>query len=198
MNLVERHLEDHLKTIERLRSQAGAIERLGSMMIDSLEAGGCVFWFGNGGSAADSQHLAAELVGRFERERVGIPSMALTTDSSALTAIGNDHGFDRIFARQVEALCRPRDLVVGISTSGNSANVLRAIEAARARGVKAAGLTGRDGGRLKDLVDACILVPSDNTARIQEAHILTGHILCDMVESRIAETIGVQPHESRD
>lgn len=175
-----------MRTIERLRGQGVTIARIATTMIDSLSRGGCVFWLGNGGSAADSQHLAAELVGRFERERPGLASIALTTDSSALTAIGNDLGFDRLFARQVEALCRPPDLVIGISTSGNSPNVLRAIETARNIGIETVGLSGRDGGQLRELADTCLVVPSANTARIQEAHILIGHILCDMVESHFA------------
>lgn len=165
---------------------AGDLERIAGLMINALAGGGRIFWLGNGGSAADSQHLASELVGRFERERPGLAAIALTTDSSALTAIGNDYGFDQVFARQVEALCRPGDLVIGISTSGNSPNVLRAMEMARAMGVGTAGLSGRDGGRLKGLVDACLVAPADNTARIQEVHLLAGHILCDLVEARFA------------
>lgn len=186
MSEIDRHIDDHMATIGNLRGHSADIERIGALMITCLTSGGCVFWLGNGGSAADSQHLAAELVGRFERERAGIASIALTTDSSALTAIGNDCGFDRVFARQVEALCRPQDLVIGISTSGDSPNVLRAIETARTRGIKTAGLSGYDGGQLRGLVDACLVAPSRNTARIQEAHILVGHILCDMVESHVA------------
>jgi len=157
-------------------------------MIACMRDGGCIFWLGNGGSAADSQHLAAELVERFEMERPGIRSVALTTDTSALTAIGNDEGFERIFARQIEALGRPGDLVMAISTSGNSPNVLAAVTIARALGLTTVGLTGRDGGRLKALADICLIVPSENTARIQEAHILVGHILCDLAEQHVAAT----------
>jgi len=181
--MIAQHLEDHRQTIERLRGLSADIERIATLMIACLASGGRIFWLGNGGSAADSQHLASELVGRFERDRPGLASIALTTDSSALTAIGNDYGFDMIFARQVEALCRPGDLIIGISTSGNSPNVLRALEKARALGIETVGLGGRDGGRLKALADACLIVPSDNTARIQEAHLLAGHILCDLVEA---------------
>lgn len=184
--MIDRHLDDHLRTIERLREQSAAIEGIAGLMIDCLAVGGRVFWLGNGGSAADSQHLASELVGRFERDRPGLASLALTTDSSALTAIGNDYGFDQIFARQVEALCRPGDLVIGISTSGNSPNVLKAMEKARALGARTAGFGGRGGGHLKDVVDACLIVASDNTARIQEAYLLAGHILCDLVETHFA------------
>ncbi len=182
-DMISRHIDDHLRAIECLRDLSVDIEAIAALMIACLEAGGRIFWLGNGGSAADSQHLASELVGRFERDRPGLASIALTTDTSALTAIGNDYGFDLIFARQIEALCRPPDLVIGISTSGNSPNVLRALEKAHALGLGTAGLCGRDGGRLRELVDACLIVPVDNTARIQEAHILAGHILCALVEA---------------
>ena len=184
--MIDRHLDDHLRTIARLRDHKADIEAIAGLMIDCLASGGRIFWLGNGGSAADSQHLASELVGRFERDRPGLASLALTTDSSALTAIGNDYGFDQIFARQVEALCRPGDLVIGISTSGNSPNVLRALERARALGIATAAFSGRDGGRLKDLAEACLIAPTDNTARVQEAHLLAGHILCDLVEAHFA------------
>jgi D-sedoheptulose 7-phosphate isomerase len=187
MSEILRHISDHQRTIEALHAQVPAIEQLVDRVIRCLEDGGCVFWLGNGGSAADCQHLAAELVGRFERERRGYASIALTTDSSILTSVSNDYGFERVFVRQIEALCRPRDLVIGISTSGNSANVLNALEAARSQGASTVGLGGRDGGRLKEVTDLCVIVPVDNTARIQEAHILIGHILCDLVESRFAE-----------
>jgi D-sedoheptulose 7-phosphate isomerase len=184
---IERHIDNHLATIEALRPQLPIIEQIGDLMSERLEAGGCIFWMGNGGSAADCQHLAAELVGRFERERSGIASLALTADTSVLTSVANDYGFETIFSRQVEALCGPQDLLIAISTSGNSPNVLNAIETARARGVRSVGLTGRDGGRLGELVDIALIASSDNTARIQEAHILIGHILCDLAEHRICQ-----------
>jgi D-sedoheptulose 7-phosphate isomerase len=183
---IDRHLADHLSTIEALRSQRSVIETIGTMIVDCLRRGGCVFWLGNGGSAADCQHLAAELVGRFERDRRGLASIALTTDTSALTSIANDYGFDQIFSRQVEALCGPSDLVIGISTAGNSPNVLAAIQTAAGQGIQTAGMSGRDGGKLKALTDVCLIVPAENTARIQEAHILVGHILCDLAESQLA------------
>ena len=185
MSEIQRHIGNHLRTIEALRGETPVIHRIADYLVDCLSGRHCVFWAGNGGSAADCQHLAAELVGRFERERSGFCSVALTTDSSVLTSVGNDYGFERIFARQVQALCRPGDLLIGISTSGNSPNVLRAVEAAKARGIRTAGLSGRGGGELKRLADACLVVPDDNTARIQEAHILVGHILCDLAERRI-------------
>lgn len=184
--IIARHLADHQRTIAALADLAGDLERIAGLMIQALTSGGRIFWLGNGGSAADSQHLASELVGRFERERPGLAAIALTTDSSALTAIGNDYGFEQVFARQVEALCRPGDLVIGISTSGNSPNVLRALERARDLGIATAALSGRDGGCLKDLAEACLIAPADNTARIQEAHLLAGHILCDLVEAHFA------------
>lgn len=186
MSDIGRHIDDHLRTIEALRSEIPAIEAIGRLLLETLQGGGCVFWLGNGGSAADCQHMAAELVGRFEQDRPGMASVALTTDTSILTSVGNDYGFEQIFARQVRALCKAGDLVIGLSTSGNSPNVLRAIEAAREVGAHTAGFSGRGGGRLKDLADACLIVPSDNTARIQEAHALAGHILCDLAERQAA------------
>jgi D-sedoheptulose 7-phosphate isomerase len=159
-------------------------------MVGCLAAGGCVFWAGNGGSAADSQHLASELVGRFERERRAIASVALTTDTSALTAIGNDLGFDQIFARQVEALGRAGDLLVAISTSGTSQTILRAAEVARGKGMAVIGVGWRYGGELMCTADICLVVPSWSTARIQEAHILVGHILCDLVERHFSAPDG--------
>jgi D-sedoheptulose 7-phosphate isomerase len=148
--------------------------------------GGKVLLCGNGGSAADAQHIAAEFVGRFEAERRGLPAIALTTDTSALTAITNDHGYERVFARQVEALAVPNDLVVGISTSGTSPNVLAAIMAAQKIGCRTVGMTGAAGKRLASLCDAAVLVPSVRTARIQEAHIVIGHIWCEMVDAQFA------------
>jgi D-sedoheptulose 7-phosphate isomerase len=142
---------------------------------------------GNGGSAADSQHLAAELVGRFARERRGLASMALTTDTSILTALANDYCFDHVFSRQIEALCFPQDMVVAISTSGNSKNVLLGVSAAKKIGACTVGLSG-ESGKLAEMVDMCISVPTHTTARIQEAHILVGHILCDSVERAFCRT----------
>ena len=138
---------------------------------------------GNGGSAADSQHIAAEIVGRFKKERKGMPAIALTTDTSILTSVGNDYGYDYIFARQIEALCRPEDLVIGITTSGNSANVVRAMQAAKEIGATTVGLTGGSGGQLTAICDVNLVMPSSVTARIQEAHIFVGHSLCEILES---------------
>ncbi|MFQ6005140.1 MAG: SIS domain-containing protein [Woeseia sp.] len=178
-------IDEHLETIQAIRHLVPQLELLGLCMSDCLSNGGKILWMGNGGSAADSQHLAAELIGRFARERPGLASIALTTDTSVLTAVGNDYGYEKIFARQIEALCKPGDVVVGISTSGNSANVLAGIRAAKARDAQTIGFTGRDGGALDDVADDCLIVPSYDTARIQEAHILMGHLLCDWVEDAI-------------
>ena len=161
------------------------MERLIVRAVETLRAGGKLFFFGNGGSAADAQHLATEFTIRFERHRAPLAAIALTTDSSTLTACGNDYGFEQIFARQLEALARPGDLAIGISTSGNSPNVVAALRCASERAVTAAAFTGSTGGKLKGLADPLIAVPADSTARIQEMHILLGHILCAEVEMRL-------------
>jgi D-sedoheptulose 7-phosphate isomerase len=152
------------------------------LMIAALRGGGKVLAFGNGGSAADAQHLAAELAGRYERERPALPALALTANSSDLTAIGNDYGFEHIFARLVEAHGRPGDVAIAISTSGNSENVLRGVDAARVRGLRSIGLIGKGGGKLAARVDVAVVVPADGTARVQEAHATIVHLLCELVE----------------
>jgi D-sedoheptulose 7-phosphate isomerase len=152
------------------------------LMIAALRGGGKVLAFGNGGSAADAQHLAAELAGRYERERPALPALALTANSSDLTAIGNDYGFEQVFARLVEAHGRPGDVAIAISTSGNSENVLRGVDAARARGLRSVGLIGKGGGKLAARVDVAVVVPADGTARVQEAHATIVHLLCELVE----------------
>jgi D-sedoheptulose 7-phosphate isomerase len=157
------------------------------LIAQSLRSGGKLLFFGNGGSAADAQHLAAEFVGRFVIERDALPAIALTTDSSILTAVGNDYGFDQVFSRQVQALGQVGDVAVGISTSGNSPNVLTAIQLARKQGLKTIGLAGKDGGFLAKCVDISITVASTNAARVQECHITIGHILCELVESELSE-----------
>jgi D-sedoheptulose 7-phosphate isomerase len=156
----------------------------------SLRQGGKLMFFGNGGSAADAQHLATELTVRYKRDRAPIAAIALTTDSSALTAIGNDLGFEQLFARQITALGRAGDVAIGISTSGRSANVLRGLEAARALGIVAAGFGGGDGGAMKGLADPLLLVPSPTTARIQEMHILLGQMLCGALEIELGLVAG--------
>jgi D-sedoheptulose 7-phosphate isomerase len=175
-------LRAHAETIARLDALIPDISRLAELVQASLSRGGKIMFMGNGGSAADSQHLAAELVGRFQKERRGLASIALSTDTSILTSVGNDYGFEHVFARQVEALCRPEDVLIGISTSGNSANVLHAIEAGKSIGATTVALTGEGGGKLAALCDLTLAVPARVTARVQEAHILIGHILCELID----------------
>lgn len=176
-------IEDHARVLAAVKEKlAPVIGQVAQRLIACINGGHTIFWCGNGGSAADSQHIAAELIGRFERDRRAIASIALTTDTSILTSVGNDYGFDSIFQRQVEALVRQGDVLVGLSTSGNSPNVLKAIGQANGQGAVTIGLLGRDGGRLKNMCQLSIVVPDDNTARIQEMHILIGHILCDLIE----------------
>jgi D-sedoheptulose 7-phosphate isomerase len=165
---------------------ASLLARTADALTERFRAGGKVLIFGNGGSAADAQHFAAELLGRFARERVALPALALTTDTSSLTAIGNDYGFERVFARQLEAHGRAGDVAVGISTSGTSANVVAALALARERGLMTLALTGRGGGHLTGLADILIDVPHTDTARIQEVHGMVIHILCDLVEESFA------------
>jgi len=162
------------------------IARAAQLMADSLRGGGKVLLFGNGGSAADAQHIAAELVGRYLKERAALPAIALTANSSNVTAIANDYGYGAVFTRQVEALCKPGDVVVAISTSGNSPNVVAAVDAARAIGATSIGLTGAGGGKLLAACDVCIRFPSDDTPRVQEGHTLIGHILCELVENDLS------------
>jgi len=175
------------RNFERLQSLAPDIDRGATLMIETLRAGGTVFFCGNGGSAADAQHLAAELLGRFELERAPLPAVALSVNSSTVTAIANDYGFETVFERQILGLGRAGDLLVGLSTSGNSANVLLALQAARRIGVRTIGLTGEDGGAMAAACDLCLRVPSRITARIQEMHIAVGHIVCELAEAALAE-----------
>jgi D-sedoheptulose 7-phosphate isomerase len=162
------------------------LERAAGLMADALRGGGKLLVFGNGGSAADATHIAAEFVGRFLREREAWPALSLSDNASAVTAISNDYGFDRVFARQVEALGRPGDVALAISTSGTSANVVAAVEAARERGLATIGLTGGDGGALRELCDVCLVAPSTETPRIQEAHTTIYHVLCDLAEQALS------------
>ena len=187
---VEAHIAASIETKQASLAIAGEIARAGSLMIETLKSGGKILTCGNGGSAADAQHFAAELVCRFEVERVGLPAIALTTDSSALTAIANDYSFDRIFARQVEALGTAQDLLLAISTSGNSPNVREAIEAAGRKGMAVVALSGKSGGRIAGALgprDIELRVPSDSTARIQEVHLLMIHCLCDLIDAAFAD-----------
>ena len=164
---------------------AGEIGRVVDRVYQSLAQGGKVLLMGNGGSAGDAQHIAAELVGRYKSERKALPAIALTVDSSALTAIGNDYGYAQVFERQVEALCRPEDVVIGISTSGNSENVNRALKRARSLQAATIALLGKGGGHARECADISIIVPSVDTARIQESHITIGHIICELVEQKL-------------
>ncbi len=169
-------------------TQGAIIQAMIECIWESMQQGGKLLICGNGGSAADAQHLATECMVRLEAERAPLPAIALTTDTSLLTAAGNDYGFETIFARQVAGLGRPGDVLLAISTSGNSPNVVRAVEEAHRRGLRTLGLLGRDGGRLKDMVHIALVVPSSNTQRIQEVHITIGHILCGTLERRILST----------
>lgn len=179
---IRSRISEHLDTVQRVSDLAEDIHRIGEQLLATIRSGHRIYICGNGGSASDAQHFAAELTGRFAAERKGYPAVALTTDTSALTAIGNDYGFDRVFARQVEALGEPGDQLIGISTSGNSRNVLEAVDAAGSAGMSTIGLLGKDGGQLRDAVDEALVVPSTVTARIQEAHILILHLLCEAFE----------------
>ncbi len=170
---------------ETLDVSADAIAEAAELLVEVFRRGGKVIAFGNGGSAADAQHLAAELAGRFDRERPALPALALTANSSDLTAIGNDYGFEQVFARLVEAHGRRGDVAVAISTSGNSANVNAAVREARARGLRTLGLVGKGGGKLAALVDVAVVVPSDSTARVQETHITIAHVLCELIEGEL-------------
>ena len=169
-------------------TQGAIIQAMIECIWESMQQGGKLLICGNGGSAADAQHLATECMVRLEAERTPLPAIALTTDTSLLTAAGNDYGFETIFARQVAGLGRPGDVLMAISTSGNSPNVVRAVEEAHRRGLRTLGLLGRDGGRLKDMVHIALVVPSSNTQRIQEVHITIGHILCGTLERRMRST----------
>jgi D-sedoheptulose 7-phosphate isomerase len=176
-----------------LEEQGAAVVAAARMLAAALRAGGRVFIFGNGGSAADAQHLAAEFVNRFQVERPPLAAMALTTDTSILTAVANDYDFSEVFAKQIRALGRPEDVAWGISTSGGSPNVLRGLEMARELGLKTLALCGRDGGEMAPLADVALIVRSPNTPRIQEVHITIGHVLCDLVDYQLfPEKFGVK------
>lgn len=183
------NLNQHRELFLRLDGLAPAIGKSAELITERMRVGGKLMICGNGGSAADSQHIAAEFTGRFIADRKPLACLALSTDSSALTCIGNDYSFDEVFARQVAGLGRKEDVLIGISTSGNSRNVIRAVEEAKPLGILTIGLLGRDGGKLAALCDHSIIVPSDTTARIQEAHILIGHTICGGVE----QLLGLAP-----
>jgi D-sedoheptulose 7-phosphate isomerase len=181
-SVFQQAFSEHLDVVRAAAGQQSVLVAIAESMSAALQAGRKIFWCGNGGSAADAQHLAAEIVGRFRRNRRAMPSIALTTDTSVLTAIANDFGYDTVFSRQLEALGAPGDVLVGISTSGNSPNVVAALETARKLDIYTVALTGVGGGRMAALADYLFAVPSRDTARVQETHILAGHMLCDWIE----------------
>jgi len=179
-------LNAHIVVIQNvLKTRIPQIVECAETIFGALMSGNKILICGNGGSAADAQHIAAEFVGRYETERIALPVVALTTDTSALTALGNDYGFERIYARQVEALARPGDVLIAISTSGNSPNIISAVMSGRKSGCQVIGLTGANGKKLASLCDLCVLIPAERTARIQEAHITVGHIWCEIIDERI-------------
>ncbi|MFA4905726.1 MAG: D-sedoheptulose 7-phosphate isomerase [Candidatus Margulisiibacteriota bacterium] len=185
-NLINAELKENIAAHKLLAEDlAPKIEQAALLMIEALKAGRKIFFFGNGGSAADSQHLAAELVGRYRKERRSLPALALSTDTSILTAIGNDYGFELVFARQIEGLGEKGDVAFGLSTSGNSKNVIEGILKAKEKGLKTIGLLGGDGGRISRIVGLAIVVPCRATPRIQECHITIGHILCSLIEQEL-------------
>ena len=180
--IIKNHILEHRSVLDSVMQLDESIQKVANLFISCLDKGGTIFWCGNGGSASDSQHLAGELVGRFVGERKPLKSIALTADSAVMTCIVNDYGYEHIFSRQLEALGSKGDVLVGITTSGNSKNVLKAFEVAKNKGVSTIGLLGKGGGLAKGLVDESIIIPSNSTARVQEMHILIGHILCDLIE----------------
>jgi len=182
-SIIEFEFNEHLKITQATMESIGdSLEIAANLCIDSLKNGGKILIFGNGGSAADAQHIAAELVGRYKTERKGLPAIALTTDTSALTAIGNDCGYNQIFNRQVEALANKGDVVIGISTGGGSSNVISGLELAKNLGCKTIGFSGRGGGDMNTLCDTNLVVPAEDTARIQEMHIIIGHTICHLID----------------
>ena len=190
-DIVEKHINKNIELLNLLKTRVDVIVKIAEMIIEILRSGNKILLFGNGGSAADAQHLAAEFVGRFQLERKGLPAIALTTNTSSLTSIGNDYGFEYVFSRQVEALGKRGDLALGISTSGNAANVIEGIKEAKKIGMITVGFTGNNGGSLKklfdegNLIDLVFIAPGQETPHIQEMHIMAGHIICEIVENEL-------------
>ena len=182
MKDIEKELGEIAENFTRLTGQAAVIKQIAEMWIEALSVGNKVIFCGNGGSAADSQHLAAELMGRYKIDRAPLPALALTVDTSALTAIGNDYGYEKVFSRQLRGIGAEGDVLVGISTSGNSKNILDAFDVAKELGIRTAAFTGEGGGAMKEKADLCLTVPSSVTNNIQEMHIACGHIICGLVE----------------
>lgn len=190
MDDIEIQLQESIDTKKALLlSHLDVIRKIADTLITAFKNGHRLYLIGNGGSAADAQHIAGELIGRFKMNRRPLPAVALTTDTSVITALANDFGYDTCFARQVEALSGAGDVVLALSTSGNSKGILHAVQIARDRGAITIGFTGEDGGLLKDAVDICLKIPSDNTPRIQECHITVGHVLCSLIEKELFGTV---------
>jgi len=188
LSFARSNLEEAGRLMQAIAQDAAfleSVERAASICVAAIRNGHKIMFAGNGGSAADAQHLSAELVGRLGYERPGLPAISLATDVSALTAIGNDYGYDAVFSRQLDAVGRKGDVLISISTSGRSPNLLKAIEAAKAKGVATIGLTGATGGTMRDMCDLCLRVPSTDTQKIQEAQIVIGHILCGLIQSAL-------------
>ncbi len=184
--MIDAYFKEHIRVAEQcLTLNEFVIKEISESVVETLAKGKKILLFGNGGSAADAQHIAAEFIGRFVKERKGLPAIALTTDTSALTAIGNDYGYDRIFDRQVEALAQPGDLLIGISTSGNSTNVVNALKLGKEINCICIGLSGKDGGEMNGVCDINCIVSSNITAHIQEMHIVIGHLICKYVDENI-------------
>ena len=182
IEIIKSELNLHNEVFSKMEKLSGSIELIAKLAIDSLKSNGKIILFGNGGSAADAQHIAAELVGRYKVSRKGLSAIALTTDTSALTAISNDFGYENVFKRQLEALLNKNDLVIGISTSGNSHNVLNALDFAKSIHAKVVGFSGAQGGKMNEICDINLVIPSDDTPRIQEMHIFVGHTLCHLID----------------
>lgn len=185
--VIKKEFQEHLETINKvIETMSKPLEEASKLAVETLKNGNKILLCGNGGSAADAQHIAAELTGRYKTERRGLPGIALTTDTSALTAIGNDYGYNRVFDRQVESLANKGDLIIGISTSGNSQNVLSALKLGKELGCNTIGFSGRDGGEMNELCNINLVVPSKDTPRIQEMHILFGHTICQIIDNELS------------
>ena len=185
MEMIEKRIEEHLRAVQKVRNSKKLMKEIAlaaAIMKVALASGHKIMFCGNGSSAANSQHWAAEIVGRFKKERKGLPALALTVDTSIITAIANDYGFDRVFARQVEALGTEGDVLVAVSTSGNTANVLAAIEEAKTKGIKTIGMTDTGGGKMAEMCDICLVIPEKSEARVEEVFSLLGHIFCEIID----------------
>lgn len=184
---IEKEIAEHLKVAETMSSLTNKVEIAAQLCISALQDGGKLLIFGNGGSAADAQHIAAELVGRYKMNRKGMPAIALTTDTSTITAISNDFGYEQVFERQVEALANKGDVLIGISTSGRSINVVNGLKMASKIGCRSIGFSGFDGGEMNETCEINLVVSSKDTARVQEIHIIIGHIICHLIEQELAD-----------